>query len=44
MIYRLRQETGETELYNAVRKCLLDLGMTNAELDAIRANLLTEVH
>ena len=44
MIYRLRQETGENDLYTAVRKCLLDLGMTNAELDAIRANLLTEVH
>ena len=44
MISRLYTETGKNSLYDAARKCLTDLGMTDAELDAIRANLLTEVH
>ncbi|MBQ7699316.1 MAG: tyrosine-protein phosphatase [Clostridia bacterium] len=42
--HRLRQETGINSLYEAVRACLKSKGMTDAELDAIRANLLTEVH
>ncbi len=42
--YRLRQETGIQSLYEAARAYLKSKGMTDAELDAIRANLLTEVH